>query len=124
MNEEVTMGSVPMLGGLSMPAANAEAPKNVRIEVGFLLGHIEQSGCRFYRNGTWHDSKVAQSHLRDKYNYLAAGNRIDTTEDFIEKAATASSLSGQPYQVKCNGNAAVTSSQWLRDALVRLRASR
>lgn len=104
-----------------MPFARAEPPTNVQIEVNFLLGYIEGSRCLFYRNGTWHDSMTAQAHLRDKYNYLVAGNLINTTEDFIERAATESSLSGQPYVVKCNGVTTVTSSQWLRDELARFR---
>ena len=72
-------------------------------EVNFLLGYIEGSGCAFYRNGTWHDSKAAQAHIRDKYKYLAARDRISTTEEFIEKAATESSFTGLAYEVRCNG---------------------
>jgi hypothetical protein len=93
----------------------------VQIEVNFLLGYIEGSGCEFYRNGTWHDSKTAQAHLRDKYKYFVARNRINTTEDFIEMAATESSFSGQLYEVRCNGGAPVTSNQWLRNELARFR---
>jgi hypothetical protein len=93
----------------------------VQIEVNFLLGYVEGSGCEFYRNGTWYDSKTAQSHLRDKYKYLVARNLINTTEEFIERAATESSLSGKPYEVRCNGGAAVTSKQWLRKELARFR---
>lgn len=111
-----------LLGLLSLPAARAEPPVNVQIEVNFLLGYVEGSGCAFYRNGTWHDARTAQAHLRDKYNYLAARNLITTTEDFIDRAATESSLSGRPYAVRCNGGAMVTSSQWLRDELARYRS--
>jgi len=53
---------------------------------------------------------------------LAAADRINTAEDFIDQAATRSSLSGQPYQVRCSGDAAMTSNQWLRDVLARYRA--
>jgi len=122
MNIRFTMGSVLMLGLLLVPVARAEPPTNVQIEINFLLGYIEGSGCAFYRNGTWHDSKTAQAHLRSKYKYLAAGNLINTTEDFIERAATESSFSGQPYAVRCNGGAAVPSGQWLRAELARFRA--
>ena len=121
MNIRLTMGSVLMLGFLLVPVARAEPPTNVQIEVNFLLGYLEGSGCEFYRNGTWHDSKAAQAHLRDKYKYLAARNLFNTTEDFIEMAATKSSFSGQPYKVRCNGGATVTSNQWLRDELARFR---
>jgi len=117
----LTMASALMLGLLLVPVARAEPPTRMQIEVNFLLGYIEGSGCEFYRNGTWHDSKTAQAHLRDKYKYLVAKDLINTTEDFIKKAATKSSFSGQPYEVRCNGGATVTSNQWLRDELARFR---
>ena len=121
MNVQLTMGSVLMLGLLLVPVARAEPPTSVQIEVNFLLGYVEGSRCDFYRNGTWHDSKTGQAHLRDKYKYLVARNLINTTEEFIERAATKSSFSGQPYEVRCNGGATVTSNQWLRDELARFR---
>jgi len=121
MNIRLTMGSVLVLGLLSVPVARADPPTSVHIEVNFLLGYLEGSRCEFYRNGTWHDSKAAQAHLRDKYKYLVAMNLVNTTEQFIERAATESSITGQPYQVRCNGGATVTSSQWLRDELARFR---
>lgn len=121
MNLRFTMGSVLMLGLLLVPVARAEPPASVQIEVNFLLGYLEGSRCEFYRNGTWHDSKAAQAHLRGKYRYLVASNLVNTTEQFIERAATESSLSGRPYEVRCNGGATVTSSQWLRDELARFR---
>lgn len=109
---------------LPVAVARAEPPIAVRMEVSFLLGYIEGSGCAFHRNGTWYDSRAAQAHLRDKYNYLVAADMIKTTEDFIDRAATASSLSGQAYEVRCNGGAAVASSRWLRDELARYRTFR
>ena len=123
MNRQLKLGSVLvlMLGLSVVPAAQAEPTTSVQIEVSFLLGYIEGSGCKFYRNGAWHDAKQAQVHLRDKYEWLRARNLINTTEDFIDKAATQSSLSGQIYAVVCNGGASVTSKQWLRDELARLR---
>lgn len=122
MNIRLTLGWVLMLVLLLAPVARAEPPTNVQVEVNFLLGYVEGSGCEFYRNGTWHDSRTAQAHLRDKYKYLAARNLIKTTEDFIERAATESSFSGQPYAVRCNGGTAVPSAQWLRAELARFRA--
>lgn len=121
MNMRLTMASALMLGLLLVTVARAELPTRMQIEVNFLLGYVEGSGCEFYRNGTWHDSKTAQAHLRDKYKYLVARNLINTTEDFIEKAAMKNSFSGQPYEVRCNGDATVTSNQWLRDELARFR---
>lgn len=121
MNRRLTAASLLMLGLLLFPVAHAEPPTNVQIEVNFLLGYLEGSDCEFYRNGTWHDSKTAQAHLREKYKYLVARDLINSTEDFIAKAATESSISGQPYKVRCHGGAPVTSQQWLRAELVRFR---
>ncbi|MES2364816.1 MAG: DUF5329 domain-containing protein [Pseudomonadota bacterium] len=101
--------------------AYAQPPVNVQIEVSFLLGYIEGSDCEFYRNGAWKDAKVAQAHIRDKYNYLVARNLIHTTEEFIERAATESSFSGQAYKVRCKGGAIVTSKKWLSDELSQLK---
>ena len=108
--------------GLSlMPAAHATPPETAQAEIDYLLTYIEASGCKFYRNGTWYDAKRAQAHLRDKYEYLAGKDRIYTAEDFIEKAATKSSLSGWPYQVRCGGIEAVPTNAWLREVLARHR---
>lgn len=110
-----------MLGLLGSSAACAAPAMSVQIEVSFLLGYVEGSGCEFQRNGSWYSSPQGQAHLRDKFVYLSARDLIQTTEEFIEKAASQSSLSGQAYMVKCNGGLAMTSSQWLRDELLRLR---
>jgi hypothetical protein len=110
-----------VLGLLWVPVVCAEPPVNVQVEVDFLLAYVEGSGCEFYRNGTWHNPKAAQAHLRDKYKYLAARNLINTTEDFIEKVATQSSLTGQPYKVRCRDGATVMTNQWLHAELARFR---
>jgi hypothetical protein len=97
--------------------ANAAPSATVQAEVGFLLQHIEESGCEFYRNGIWYDGRRARDHLSAKYQYLANRDQISTTVEFIERAATRSSISGIPYQIRCQGSAPVESNPWLRDAL-------
>jgi len=118
-------GVLGLLVGLVLLAvASAAPPAIAQSEINYLLGFVGSSGCELYRNGSWYDSKRAQAHLRSKYEMLAAQDRINTAEDFIETAATKSSLSGQPYQVRCRGSEAVTSNQWLRDVLARYRTLR
>ncbi len=75
----------------------------------------------FYRNGTWSDAHAAEAHLREKYSFLAATDRISTTTDFIEKVATKSSLSGEDYVVRCKAQTAVASGPWLVRTLERHR---
>lgn len=102
--------------------AMAHPPPSVHVEVDSLLRAVEHSECEFGRNGTWHDSKAAGEHMRGKYDYLVARDQIRTSEDFIERVGTKSSLSGQPYQVRCKGAAPLASNQWLRSKLALLRA--
>lgn len=93
------------------------------VEINHLLGLIEESGCEFYRNGTWYDAQQAQAHLRGKFDLLAASDQIKTAKDFIEKAASNSSMSGRPYQIRCAGAAAMTTNQWFSAALTRFRGN-
>jgi hypothetical protein len=113
---------VIVLGMLSLPVARAAPPSTVRVEVDYLLQDVGTSGCQFYRNGSWYDGPRAQAHLLAKYEYLVARNLIGSAEDFIDKAATKSNLSGQVYKIRCPGHAVMESNEWLRDALARYRA--
>ena len=40
-------------------------------------------------------------HLQRKYDYLLKKSLVDTSEQFIQRAASKSSVSGKPYRVKC-----------------------
>lgn len=55
-------------------------------------------GATFIRNGESYEPKQAADHLLMKRN--KAGNRIKTAKDFIDKIATASSLTGEPYLIQ------------------------
>lgn len=109
--------------GLCMASDLHAAPSaGARQEIDYLLAYIGRSGCEFNRNGSWHDAKAAQDHVRTKYEFLLARDLINTAEDFIEMAATKSSvLFGKPYIVKCPADPPVGSNQWLNNALARYR---
>lgn len=108
--------SIGVVAGAASPSSNSRA------EIAHLLSYLETSRCEFYRNGTWYDSKEARAHLEKKYAYLMNRTLIGNAEDFIELAATGSSVSGKPYQVRCRPNASVPSGVWLRAELERFRA--
>ena len=111
-----------MVVGLTfLPPALAQPANPTQREIDFLLQYIEVSGCEFFRNGTWHDSVTARAHLSTKYDYLVARNSIKTAKDFIDKAATKSSLSGRAYEVRCGVCTTVTTSEWLKGVLDRYR---
>jgi hypothetical protein len=111
-----------LLLGLAWAAHPAAQPQvGMQPEIDSLLVGLERSECEFYRNGTWHSGHEAQLHLRDKYDYLRARNQVETTEQFIDKAATQSSFSGTAYRVRCNHGAEVPSQQWMREQLAQIR---
>ena len=106
------------------PVACAGSPPVVQQEINHLIAYIGNSGCDFKRNGAWNDAKAAQTHVRSKYDFLEKFGLINTTYDFIDKAATKSNLSGQPYEIKCGAELPIASSIWLGNELARYRASR
>ena len=109
--------AVLFCGILSQATAASVADGEIRQ----LLDSLERSGCVVYRNGSWYSASDARAHLERKYRYLLDKGWVDTTEDFIDRAATASSMSGKPYQVQCEGRKQVSSAEWLTTELQRLR---
>ena len=104
------------------PLAKADTLSGAsRIEIESLLSKLKESGCVFNRNGTWYSSEEAQAHLARKLEYLVDKKAVASAEQFIERAATKSSMSGQRYQVKCGGKPSVPSSQWLYTELQEMR---
>ena len=94
-----------------------------RTEVDGLMSWLEASDCRFNRNGTWYTASEAKVHLLRKLKYLEDLGAVQTTEEFIELAASSSSATGAPYLVKCGSDAPVQSGVWLRSQLQTLRSA-
>jgi len=102
----------------------AFAPSLVRAdqtatEIDYLLSTIGQSDCVFVRNGKEYDAQDAEAHLRMKYR---RGKRYaPTTEKFIERLASMSSMSKKPYFIECGEEQRVPSGQWLTNLLSQYR---
>jgi hypothetical protein len=96
-------------------AASTSASEDIQ----YLLDAIERSGCEFYRNGSWYAAAEARSHLAGKYREVDKRRPMRSAEDFIEWVGTSSSMSGEPYRVRCPGSDAITSAEWFRRALER-----
>ncbi len=95
-----------------------------RQEIDGLLRAVGSSGCEFMRGGTAYAAAKAQDHLQQKFEYLDARAQLQSAEDFITKAATRSSMTGEPYGIRCAGAAAQPSDDWMRARLKTLRAAR
>jgi hypothetical protein len=117
------IASFAALAVLSGAAFADPTPASVRGEIDAMLNRLEASGCQFQRNGRWHDGARARSHLLDKLAYIEKRGTVQSAEQFIELAASRSSVSGRPYQVRCGGEGAVDSRQWLGEQLSRIRAA-
>jgi hypothetical protein len=101
---------------------HAEAPAAVtQREISALLQALGSSQCDFFRNGSWYDSARAESHLARKLDYFERKGLLSTAEAFIDDAASQSSMSGKPYQVRCPGHVAEPSAVWLKRKLEELR---
>jgi hypothetical protein len=113
-----------MIFAAGMMVANlalAETPVATKAEVAHLLGAVEQSECRFNRNGSWYDAKSARKHLASKYEYLDKKDMLPTAEAFIKLGASTSSSSGKAYVMACAGQQPVPSAVWLIEELNRYR---
>ena len=97
----------------------ADVPKTQRPEVQHLLDYLKNSGCVMERNGSKHDAREAVEHIKKKYDYYK--DDIKTTEDFIDRSANRSSLSGRTYKVLCHGEEARSTADWLKEELERYR---
>jgi hypothetical protein len=106
---------------LVMPMAFCQSPSPG--EITHLLNFVEQSGCRFKRNSRWYESHEARLHLEHKRDFLAKRNMLPDAESFILRAASQSSLSGQPYLVQCPNGPELASSTWLTNELLHHRSA-
>ena len=116
----LTVVALAILNSLSAASPTATP---VRAEIDALLARLQTSGCQFNRNGSWYSGAEAQDHLLRKFEYLEKNGAIQSAEQFIELAASGSSLSGKPYQVRCGSESPVESRQWLIRQLSVIRSS-
>jgi hypothetical protein len=107
---------------LIIPGSALAAPgETARREIAGLIGALDGSSCHFQRNGSWHDAAEARAHLQRKYDYLLKKDKVDTAEQFIERAASQSSMSGKPYRIACPGQPEQTAAVWFGARLKALR---
>ena len=103
---------------LCLPLAGPADVGRTPHEIQHLMDYIAGSQCRFIRNGKTYDAEAARAHIQKKYNNVR--RRVRTTEDFIDLAASRSTMSGEPYRVLC-GAEPIVCADWLRAELERRR---
>ena len=99
---------------LTAPISHTLGVTDAETEIQLLIHAVRESGCDFDRNGTLYTAERAAEHLELKY---ARGKRYaDSAEAFIERLASQSSLTGEPYRMICEGSA-MPAANWLTTKL-------
>lgn len=110
------------VAGLILAAEPSPAQQpDTTTEITYLLNEVATSSCEFYRNGNWYQGRQAAAHLRSKYGARPPWEHIGTAEEFIDRIAARSSVSGSDYRIRCAGTDAVPSASWLRSRLAAFR---
>jgi len=119
-----TAGAILALLASSSFATESESPPHAEQEIEALLSWVGDSGCLFIRNDSEHSAEEAEQHLRAKYK---RGHKYAATPElFIERLASGSSWSAEPYRVQCSGADGTAieslSSAWLHSGLRKIRS--
>ena len=110
---------VSMTSLMALGAVAAAPPPHEQTRIEKLIRFVEtQKDMKFVRNGTEYTCADAGKFLRGKLE--AMGKEVTTAREFIERIASKSSMSGQPYQVKFADGRTMLASQFLHEELKRL----
>ena len=107
----------------TLPRGGAPAPRmSEQAKIEALIASVQNlKGAVFIRNGSEYDGAKAAEHLHRKLDY--AGSKITTAEQFIDKLATGSSMSGKPYKIRFAAGRTVESAVYFREELRKLEAA-
>ena len=111
----VLCGSVIVL--LLLPPVSYAQSMNY--EINRLISSVGRNGCTFIRNGQQYRGRAARDHLRSKRELNK--QLISTTEEFIEKIASVSTTTGEPYLIRCRGQEERTVNEWFTALLEQTR---
>jgi hypothetical protein len=101
-------------------AGEAAMPPAERILVDRLIEAVGQrSDATFIRNGSDYTAEDAATFLRKKLE--SQGDGLKSAEEFIDRIASKSSMSGESYRVKLSDGREMSSAQFLRAELQRLK---
>jgi Family of unknown function (DUF5329) len=115
-----------LLIGLALAGATQVGVAKESISAGEMarIEHLcdtvaRSKGMYFVRNGKAYSPDDAATFLREKLK--AMGDEVRTAEEFIDKIATKSSMSGEPYTVRFADGREMPSAEFLRAELARQR---
>ena len=89
-------------------------------EIDYLINSVGRDGCSFIRNDRRYSGREARQHLRSKRELNA--HLIESTKDFIEKLASTSATTREPYLIRCRGQQQQTANAWFSALLDKRRS--
>jgi hypothetical protein len=120
MAKVVTLVFAALLG-LVLPIGllGQTAPLSEKQKIEMLLQSIDAlEGAKFVRNGSSYTAKQVSDHLRMKWG--KAGTAIKTAQQFIDKIASQSSMSGEPYKIITKEGKEILCRDFLNQKLVQI----
>lgn len=97
----------------------ADISEQTKAEIEHLLDYVKNSKITFIRNSSSYSPADAVKHMNRKFEHFK--KEINTAEQFIEKCATKSLLSGKPYQVKLEDQTVMEAADWFLKELSSFR---
>lgn len=120
LSEGVRFFLVLLIAFAPLVHAQGKAPSEKQ-KIEALIKHIEEiKDAKFIRNDVEYNAKAAAALLRRKWKSHQA--EMQTAKDFIEKAASISSSSGKPYEIKFKDRK-IKTSEYLLEVLNKLEQS-
>lgn len=115
------LGFAGIVVAASAMAAEPGGSDGAEREIAGLVEALGASDCEFQRNGRWHSAGEARAHLQRKLDRARKRGLAGSAEEFIERAASRSSVSGRAYRVRCADGYEGASGEWFGRELQRLR---
>jgi hypothetical protein len=100
-------------------SAAAQQSEDLDTTIQHLITYVRESDVTFERNISRHDSVEAAAHIEKKYQHFR--DDIDTPEQFIERCATASLVTGKQYLIIDSQGDEIPAGEWLNTELARYR---
>ncbi|MDQ0587572.1 DUF5329 family protein [Variovorax paradoxus] len=102
----------------AMAQATPSASEQKLIDT-LILRVSKMSSMTFMRNGKEHDAAEAAKHMQAKFDHFK--DEIATAEDFIDRCASRSEVTGKAYKVKMSNGSMRDANEFLNAELRALR---
>ncbi len=118
MNKRAAVFSLSVSVALLVISLSAIA-ETMEEEIDYLLTTVGESNCTFIRNGRSYAAQDARKHLDTKRK---RGKRyFSSADEYIERLASRSSMSGDPYFIQCADDVRQPSGEWFAALLAKYR---